>query len=288
MKKLIFAGVAALMLAVTGCKSEANQNPELVQLQDSVSMDFGKIFAGQYNAQVQYMPDSLKYNKAEVLKGLKVAIEADNSVNGQSYMMGLQMGLAIAQNVSAIEDQFGLKLDKKLILAALAQELSKDTIAIDINKIGAGIDEKLMKAKKIMVESDTAAQANKKKTEAFLADLVKNGAKEVNGIVCKTIEEGTGNTILASDELNVVYTMSTLKGDVLASSRGQAQKLSAGYFANLNKAMVDAVTSVRHGGHYEFYFNIGAEVATGGVVKPYDVVKVEIQFVPAEEPAEAK
>ena len=41
MKKLIFAGVAALMLAVTGCKSEANQNPELVQLQDSVSMDFG-------------------------------------------------------------------------------------------------------------------------------------------------------------------------------------------------------------------------------------------------------
>ena len=83
-----------LMLAFTGCKGTGSSDKQaLASQQDSLATAFGEYFAAQYAQQEMYTPDSLRLDKAEFLKGVKVALAADTTKAGKSYLAGLQMGL---------------------------------------------------------------------------------------------------------------------------------------------------------------------------------------------------
>ena len=108
MKKLIFAGVAMLMLAFTGCKGTGSSDKQaLASQQDSLATAFGEYFAAQYAQQEMYTPDSLRLDKAEFLKGVKVALAADTTKAGKSYLAGLQMGLQMFSQLQQLEKEYG-------------------------------------------------------------------------------------------------------------------------------------------------------------------------------------
>ena len=68
MKKLIFAGVAMLMLAFTGCKGTGSSDKQaLASQQDSLATAFGEYFAAHYAQEEIYSPDSLRLDMAVFL-----------------------------------------------------------------------------------------------------------------------------------------------------------------------------------------------------------------------------
>lgn len=285
MKKLILTGVAALMLAFTGCKGSASDSSSNVAAQqDSLAIAIGQMFAYQYSQQEQYTPDSLRADKAEFLKGVKVAFAADTTKAGRSYLQGLQMGLQLLGNVQYLEKEFGVS--RSVVLESFKQAIAGDSVAVDPAKLQDQVQSLISTIKESKLANDTEAQANKKATEGVFANLKKKGGKTLGkDVVYEVIEEGTGAKINASDMTYAIITMTDKNGTVLQSTNGQAQPIPAGQYGQaLHPALAEGVTAMHVGSEYKFYINVGAQAPQG--MKPYDYIVFDIKLVPQPEKAE--
>lgn len=283
MKKLIFAGVAMLMLAFTGCKGTGSSDKQaLASQQDSLATAFGEYFAAQYAQQEMYTPDSLRLDKAEFLKGVKVALAADTTKAGKSYLAGLQMGLQMFSQLQQLEKEYGVSGEK--VLEAFKVAIAKDSIDTDMAVIGPRIQNLIGKVKEAKLADNAEAQANKKATEGYLNTLKKNGAKSMrNGLVYQVLENGNGAKVNASDIVNVVITVTDKNGTVLQSTNGEPQQMPASQFGQIHPMLAEGITAMHVGDHFKFYVNLGAEVPQN--FKPYDFIVFDIKLV---EPAAAE
>lgn len=282
MKKLIFAGVAALVLAFTGCKGSGSSDKQaLAAQQDSLATAFGEYFAAQYAQQEMYTPDSLRLDKAEFIKGVKVALAADTTKAGKSYLAGLQMGMQMFNQLQQLEKEYGVSSEK--VLEAFKLAIAKDSINSDMSTIGPRIESLIGKVKEAKLADDKDAQANKKATEGYFNTLKKNGAKEMkNGLVYQVVEEGNGAKVNASDIVFAVITVTDKNGTELQSTHGEPQQIPASQFGQIHPLLAEGITSMHVGGHYKFYINLGA--STPQNFKPYDFIVFDIKLV--EQPAQ--
>lgn len=290
MKKLIFSGVAALMLVATGCKGGSQANDDLAAQKDSLTVAVANAFAAEIGQQLNQMPDSIRFDKAELLKGVKVVMAADTTKKGRSYLNGVQFGMYVMQAVQNIEMQVGTSIDKAKLVDALKLALAPDSIAVDPQTAYNNMMTAIMKTKEIKMANDPEVIANKKATEGFLNEMKKkeNVKSLENGVVYEVIKEGEGKKVNASDMVYAIYEMTAKDGTQLSSSQGKAIQLPASSFGNVNPAMAEAVTAMQEGGHYKFYVNVGVAVPQGGQLKPYDVIVFDIELTTAEKAAEQK
>lgn len=284
MKKLILTAAVAVAVVASGCKGGSKADGEsLAAQQDSLALALGELFASQYAYQVNYMPDSLRYDKAEFMKGLKTALAADTTKAGESYLAGLQMGMNWLQQIQYVEKEAKASIDKRLVLNAFKDAIAPDSITVKQEEAYNKTMKYLAKVKEIALENDAVAMANKKKSEDYLASLKKQeGVRTLsNGLVYKVVEEGDGAKVNASDMVYAIYSMSSLAGEQLMSSNGEAQQIPASAFGNINPMMAEGITAMRQHGHFVFYVNIGANVPQGSQLKPFDILVFDVQLADA-------
>ena len=285
MKKLIFAGMAALMLAFTGCKGEAGDSQNVTAQQDSLSVAVGQMFALQFDQQQQYTPDSLRVDKAEFLKGLKVALAADTTKAGQSYLQGLQMGLQWVGQLQQLEKEYGV--DRKIVLNAFKEAFAADSVKVDPQALQTQVSKLVSTIKESKLANDPEAQANKKATENYFAALKQKGAKTLsNGVVYQVVEEGNGPKVNASDMVYAIIAMYDKNGTEINSTHGQAQQIPASQFGQIHPLLVEAVTAMHVGSEYKFYINLGADAPNS--MKPFDFIVFDIKLVAQPEQPKAE
>lgn len=281
MKKIIFAGVAVLMLAFTGCKGQgSNANNDLSAKQDSLATAFGKMFAYQFDQQQQMTPDSLRVDKAEFMKGLKVALAADTTNAGKSYLQGLNMGMQMLGQLDMLEKQYGINREK--VVEAFKVALAADSVNVDPQALNSQMMSLASSIKEAKMADDPVAMANKKATEGYFNTLKKKGAKSLkNGLVYEVIEEGDGVKVNAGDQLNAIVTMYDKNGSEISSTHGEAVPIPASNFKDIHPLLAEGVTAMHVGSRYKFYINLGANVPQGSGMKPFDFVVYDIKLVPA-------
>lgn len=281
MKKLILLGMAALMLVFTACNKDGQgASKDLTAQQDSLALALGEFFASQFAQQQQYQPDSLRADKAEFVKGMKVAFVSDTTIKGQSYAQGMQMGMQLSQQLQAMAKEFGVQPDK--VLVAFEKAIMGDSITADQNHAYQAAMDAMKKIKELQLANDKDAMANKAETESFFNKLVKKeGAKKIgDDLVYKIVKEGTGAKVNSSDNIYVKFTVTDKNGTRIGGS-DRIQQAPASQFANFHPAMAEGITSMHVGSHYIFYANVGANVNQG--MKPYDYVVFDVEVLSPED-----
>lgn len=288
MKKLIFTGVAALMLAATGCKGGVQGENELAMQKDSLATAVGEYFAAGYAQQASYLPDSMQMDKAEVLKGVKAALAADTTRAGQSYLAGLQLGMQMLQATESLSKQSNTTLSKAKILEAFKTAIAPDSIAVNPEEAYGNLMTRMGKVREIALQNDPEVIANKKKTEGFLNELKKKENVKTldNGLVYEVIAEGDGAKVNATDAIYAIVTAETADGEQLLSTNGIPQQMPASALARYHDSLAEGITAMRQGGHCVFYVNMGVNVPQG--MKPYEIVKFDIELSTAEAAAAAQ
>lgn len=288
MKKLIFTGVAALMLVATGCKGGSTGSNELAAQQDTLATAVGELAAAAYAQQTSYMPDSLQFDKAELLKGMQSALAADTTLAGKSYLAGLQLGMQVMQMIQSIEVQSKTKIDKAKVIEAFKLSIAPDSITVKMEDADSKVMASMGKIKELQLANDPEAIANKKATEGFIAQIADkpNAHKPANGLVYEVIEEGTDVKVNASDMVYAIFSIKSKDGQELQSTQGKPTQLPASRFENIHPTMAEGITSMHQGGHCVFYVNAGVNVPQG--LKPFDVLIIDVQLTTAEAAAAAQ
>ncbi len=205
MKKILAIAVAGLLTAgFVGCNSKSGASSEAM---DSLSMAFGDLYGAGMGQQLRGMDSTI--NMEEALKGMEYIANADTSKN---FMMGLQMGMQIAQLYSGIEQQCGMPINKSLFMKHLRDAIMKTTPMgqEDMMAMQSKIEPLLNKA----MEQSPKAIANKKAGDEYMAKLKsdKSYTFTKSGIAYKVINAGEGKNFADSDVVKVNYVGRHLNG----------------------------------------------------------------------------
>lgn len=194
------------------CQSLGNQD-KCTESMDSLSIVFGDLYGAGMGQQLREMDPSTNMEMA--LKGMEYIANADTC---RDFMMGLQMGMQIAQLYQGIEQQCGIPLNKDLFMKHLRDAflsditLSQDEMYELQNKIEPLLEE--------IIAQSPKAIANKKAGEEYMARLKndKDYTFTQSGIAYKVIKEGTGDYFNEDDVVNVRYEGRHLNGEVFEAS----------------------------------------------------------------------
>ena len=205
MKKILAIAAAGLLtIGFVGCNSKAGGSSEAM---DSLSMAFGDLYGAGMGQQLRSMDSAVNIEQA--LRGMEYIANADTSKN---FMMGLQMGMQIAQLYTGIEQQCGSPINKSLFMKHLKDALMKTTPMgqEEMMTLQSKIEPLLNKA----MEQSPKAIANKKAGEEYMAKLKndKGYTFTKSGIAYKVLAEGEGKNFSDSDVVKVNYVGRHLDG----------------------------------------------------------------------------
>lgn len=180
---------------------------------DSLSKVFGDLYGAGMGRQLREMDPSTNMEMA--LKGMEYIANADTC---RDYMMGLQMGMKIAQLYQGIEQQCGIPLNKDLFMKHL-----RDAFLSDITLNQDEMYELQNKLEPLLVEimeQSPKSIANKKAGEEYMARLKndKDYTFTQSGIAYKVIKEGTGDYFNEDDVVNIRFEGRHLNGEVFEAS----------------------------------------------------------------------
>ena len=223
MKKLFFAGAAALMLVASACNNGTVN--EMKTQEDSLAYYFGQMWGNGVGTELKNNPIAANFDKAQVLKGMKAAMT--NDTTKQDYMQGLQIGIQlnnIAQSMA--KDNIELDLDK--VYTSFEAAFTADSIGTPdaAQAIAMDIINKIKRSK--LAESPEAI-ANKGAGEKYIADKMAEDAsfkKTESGLVYKVINEGKGELIKATDRVKVKYVGKHIDGTEFDNSGDEAREFS--------------------------------------------------------------
>jgi len=220
MKKiLMMCGAAVAMVAATAsCGSSSSSEPKTAD--DSINCVIGEFSGSQLNQSYASLPDEMKgkFNKAEILKGLKDVLMTDTTK--QSYVTGMQIGLQLWGQLYQMESS-GIKVDRKMVYDAYAKAFNADSVG-DMSVIAAryqtamsSVQKRIMQAQEEKAAAEAAARENSPEAKKNVADgtaYVNKMKKEdpsikttESGLSYKVITEGNGAKPDDSATVNVKY-----------------------------------------------------------------------------------
>lgn len=223
MKKLLFAGAAALMLVATACNNGTVN--EMKTQEDSLAYYFGQMWGNGVGTELKNAPQAANFDKAEVLKGMKAAMT--NDTTKQAYMQGLQIGIQlnnIAQSMS--KEDIALDLDK--VYAAFEEAFTADSIGTPDAAQAQAMD-LINKIKRSKLANSAEAIANKGAGEKYINDQMANDAafqKTESGLVYKVISEGKGELVKSTDRVKVKYVGKHIDGTEFDNSGDEAREFT--------------------------------------------------------------
>lgn len=228
MKKLIFAAIAAVTL-LSACNNGVPK-AKLKTDVDSLSYEMGlassqglkEIISQQYNVDTAYID--------EFLKGVKEGALAGDDKKKAAYLVGIQIGQQISQQmVRGTEQQiFGddstRHLSVKNVLAGfIAGVKNKDIIKVNGQQMTPEMAFELVNKKMEQMRSEQMEKRFSKEKKAG-EDYVKKYAKQAGvrtlqgGVLYRVITEGNGPLAKATDTVKVTYEGRLADGKVFDST----------------------------------------------------------------------
>ncbi|MGB3774937.1 MAG: FKBP-type peptidyl-prolyl cis-trans isomerase [Leeuwenhoekiella sp.] len=176
-----------------------------------------------------------------------------------SYIIGANTGAQFKQAFGDSPDEFfDVDVYEQGMRTALTDsvEMPQEVMQATMQKFQLQMRERQQK------EQEAKAAENKGKEEAFLKEnATKEGVQTTDsGLQYKVIEEGTGNSPSATDQVEVNYEGKLIEGTVFDSSyeRGQPETFGVN---QVIKGWTEGLQLMKEGAKYEFY--IPSELAYG-------------------------
>ena len=209
---------------------------------NNTSGDFSKAPSVKLNNNIDSVSFALGYQNAQFL-----AMEGASDFNYEQYLSGFMNGMSGNETLS--------DMDRNELINTYRMALSQ-----------------------IQMDKNTSAG------EAFLAEnLAKDGVQETaSGLQYKIIEEGTGKSPKAEDEVEVNYEGSLLDGQVFDSSYERGESITF----PLNRVIpgwTEGVQLMKEGATYEFYIPsdlaYGPNAPQGSIIGPNATLIFKVELI---------
>lgn len=213
-----------------------------------------------------------------------------------SYALGLSVGGQLSQLVTDMKDA-GMTLEVDTLLSGLRTQLEGGEPVLSMEEIEpvmqkfqetmqAAQQEKMQEQMQQQMQADKAnpspeAQENMDKGEAFLAENAKKEGVKVTdtGLQYEIIEEGTGDSPEADDQVKVHYKGVFIDGEQFDSSYDGGEPATFGV-TQVIPGWTEALQMMKEGGKWKVY--IPAELAYGPGrpgIPPYSVLIFDVELL---------
>lgn len=261
MKKLLMLFCAAGLIATTSCNN-GSSTKELKNNVDSLSYYIGSSFGEGVKQQIKFTPDSTNLDAAALVKGIEAAL---SDTANHSYTTGVQLGLQLNQMMQGAKMQFGIEIDKDIILSTLKQAVNSKEVTLDPNMSQAKINEIIQK---IQTEKTAKEVAKNEAAAKEFLDKQMQADKDIkvteSGLAYKVIKEGQGAKLTDTDKAFVIYTGTFTDGKKFDSSNGKAAEFNVN---GVVPGFTEALKMMAPGAHYVVY--IPGKLGYGEHGQPY-------------------
>lgn len=243
MKKFIMAAAALAMMATTACNKNAENTEASIDerfqisesVSDSISQIYGQMVGGYILADYQNFSDENKNDqmKQDLIKGIRIALSEGK---GNGVMMGLQVGMRMAQELASLEEA-GVKVDREAVLENFMRAFQADSANMEdiraINGLYTGLMQQVRETEEAREEARIAespeAQQNAISCKAFFDKLKsQEGIKFTeSGLAYSISVPGDTTTISNNTLVTLNYVGKLIDGTVFDQSReDQPAKMS--------------------------------------------------------------
>ena len=275
MKKFIMAAAALAMMATTACNKNAENTEASIDerfqisesVSDSISQIYGQMVGGSILADYQNFSDENKNDqmKQDLIKGIRIALSEGK---GNGVMMGLQVGMRMAQELASLEEA-GVKVDREAVLENFMRAFQADSANMEdiraINGLYTGLMQQVRETEEAREEARIAespeAQQNAISCKAFFDKLKsQEGIKFTeSGLAYSISVPGDTTTISNNTLVTLNYVGKLIDGTVFDQSReDQPAKMSP---AGVIPGFGEGLRLLGKGAKATFY--IPAELAYG-------------------------
>lgn len=275
MKKFIMAAAALAMMATTACNKNAENTEASIDerfqisesVSDSISQIYGQMVGGYILADYQNFSDENKNDqmKQDLIKGIRIALSEGK---GNGVMMGLQVGMRMAQELASLEEA-GVKVDREAVLENFMRAFQADSANMEdiraINGLYTGLMQQVRETEEAREEARIAespeAQQNAISCKAFFDKLKsQEGIKFTESGLAYTISVPGDTTTISNNTLVTLnYVGKLIDGTVFDQSReDQPAKMSP---AGVIPGFGEGLRLLGKGAKATFY--IPAELAYG-------------------------
>lgn len=271
MRNLFFFLFVGVMIASCGDDAPAVEEVKLESYEDRLSYVLGAMNAKSISDSDD--PDAARLDKALLLEGFELGLGEDNAddciptlqslfgQNGQDFNEAyIKDGSKCLGRITAVNfytemkslNQTG-KLNNEKLLVGFKHGLEKmDTLIAEadqmtlVNEFFEGI---------AAVQSERTQEAEKPFWEAVKA---KNNVKEMeNGVYLEVLKEGKGPSPAALDDVEAHYTLTTVEGDTMESSKAAGKPLQINLTYGMGSGIIQGWTigfqGMKKGGRYNLY-----------------------------------
>lgn len=237
---------------------------------DSLSYFYGAMYADNYwRMSANDSAAKAEAARKKYLEGVAKGIGLGS--DDKQYNEGLLVGLQFATGMKELEDELGVRLDKDVILNAMAYGLESDS-TIDAAATQQGL-QKILQALGEKKDKKDAAEADK----AVAAAAKKSGMKLMAaGLYGKTLKPGTGPLLKEDDVVKVDMSMASLSGKEVAFPMPSELRVGTEFKGS---PLGEALTKIHAQESVELYVStfsmFGRNCGRMGF-EPNDVIKVSL------------
>lgn len=282
-----------LLLATTICGCQGNGDDSAIQpvtYADSVSVAYGDVVGAQLNMTFSSLSDE-HLDRDAFMEGVRRTIMAATSEPG--VIEGLWKGLDIGEQLDYYS-AVGIDLNRKALVESFTAAMcapSIDTVAYEkaqsdydriLNSVQHLVLEKMREnRRKQMVMAQNMRNANIEAANKYVDELCHTDTsvvKTASGLCFKPIVSTSGQQPRKGSMVDVRYSISTIDGRLIDSSRGDTVRIEIG--GSTIQGLQEGLPMMSVGSKYRFYVpsHLGFVRSTPGI-EPGQMVVVDIELI---------
>jgi len=273
MKKIfLFILIAATVSVFTSCNKKGSG---VTPTEDSLSTILGEGTGTQIAA--QFTQAGMDIKSDAYLAGFKASLLLDTTQKENSYRAGLMNGANFAQQIQQMEEQMGVKINKRALYKAFAEAVqnSDSTPNMEVmQRLGMQMQALMQKA-----QQEVAAKYSQegKKYIAKAMNDDKELKRTASGLVYKITKKGNGKLFKEGDKVQVKYKGTHVDGTVFDETKGQPTEMTIGN--GLIKGWVEALKLMSPGAKATVIVPGELAYGPGGSrgIKPNETLVFEIE-----------
>lgn len=264
MRKIITAVVA--LMALTGIPKATAAEPT-----DSAAVALATVWADF----IDKANDQSRPADSEAFIG-GVAEALLTPVADSSRILGLSEGMAIARQLSQMEQVTGLKIDRNAFVEALRLAYAGQPTGFTRQSAESYLD------RAAEASARTARETTSRESSRYLAEQAKRPGVTMtpSGLLFEVIADGDGVPPSADDTVDVYYTGTLPDGTVFDSTtEGRPATFPVGQTV---KGFAEGLQMMKPGGHYRLYIPASlayGDQGAGGVIPPGSAIVFDVELL---------
>lgn len=291
---------AAVVVILASCSSESSEGSGVPDngygaetFADSISAAYGEVVGAQLNISFASLPPEKKLviDRDAFMAGLRNALMLNASDRGQ--IEGLWRGTELAEQLDYY-DAVGVRLDRDKVAEEYGKALAEETVdAAAYDAAQADYDRMMTSVQHLILEKMRADR----RQQMMLAQQMRNANIEAarnfveklqredktvtateSGLFYKVLRQGQGDSPVSGSTVEVDYTVSTIDGHIVDSSRGSAVPVEIG--GSTIAGLQEGLPLMKQGAKYRFYVpsHLGFVRSTPGV-EPGQMLVIDVELV---------